>query len=532
MLESGINSRIVRILMKKPLGIVAAGHHDTAGAATAILKAGGNAFDAALAALFSSCVSEPVLSSLGGGGFLLAHSHNSSVLYDFFAHTPMQKPPVEELDFRPIIADFGSAQQEFHIGMGSIAVPGMVRGIFAIHRNLCTLPLEAIVEPAMQLAREGVRINSFQHYISTIVSPIIESSPEALRLHACANQPEKIAPQNETVKQPEMADMFSALAQEGEELFYKGELAHRLVADCKARGGALRQVDLNRYEAAPRTPLSLNYRDTQLLTNPAPSIGGTLIAFTLSLLEQQGLAAMRYHGTKHLTNLAHAMRLTQQLRHSHKIDSDLNSSTSQRIFSHSFLETYRDTLRKHPSCSRGTTQISIADCNGNMAGMTLSNGEGSGYVLPGTGIMLNNMLGEEDINPHGFHQWPVNRRIASMMAPTLALMPNGDRVATGSGGSNRIRSAILQVLINLIDFKMQATEAVEQARIHFENGLLNLEQDIPDNTVADLIKEFPEHHLWPQKNLFFGGAHTVIHKQDGTLHGHGDSRRGGVCIQV
>jgi gamma-glutamyltranspeptidase / glutathione hydrolase len=519
--------------MKKNPGVVAAGHHDTASAAATILKAGGNAFDAVLAALFSSCVSEPVLSSLGGGGFLLAHSnHSDSILYDFFSHTPRQKPPVEELDFRPITADFGTAQQEFHIGMGSIAVPGVVRGIFRIHRDLCTLPLEVIVEPALRLAREGVRVNSFQHYISTIVSPIIESSPAALRLHTCDDHPERIAPHNQTVKQPDMADLFSALVREGEDLFYKGELAQRLVADCNSRGGAIRQVDLDRYQVEPRTPLSLNYRDTRLVTNPAPSIGGTLIAFTLSLLEQQGLADRQFHSTDHLRNLAHAMRITQQVRHGHKIDSDLDTSTSQRLLSNSFLQTYRDTLRKHASCVRGTTQVSIADGKGNIASMTLSNGEGSGYVLPGTGIMLNNMLGEEDINPLGFHRWPENRRIASMMAPTLALMPNGDRIATGSGGSNRIRSAILQVLINLIDFNMGAAEAVELPRIHLESGLLNLEHGIPDQTIANLTQEFPKYHLWPERNLFFGGAHTVIHKHDDTLRGHGDSRRGGACIQV
>jgi gamma-glutamyltranspeptidase/glutathione hydrolase len=164
--------------------------------------------------------------------------------------------------------------------------------------------------------------------------------------------------------------------------------------------------------------------------------------------------------------------------------------------------------------------------------MTLSNGEGSGYVLPGTGIMLNNMLGEEDLNPFGFHKWPLNKRIASMMAPTIALMKNGDRVATGSGGSNRIRSAILQVLINLIEFDKTVTEAVEDARIHFENGLLNLEADLPDEAISTLTRKFPEHHLWPQKNLFFGGAHTVIKSGEGVLCGKGDSRRGGVCIKI
>ncbi|MCP4126992.1 MAG: gamma-glutamyltransferase [Gammaproteobacteria bacterium] len=519
--------------MKNPLGIVAAGHQDTVNAASTILAAGGNAFDAALAALFSSCVCEPVLSSLGGGGFLLAHSRGGNpVLYDFFAHTPSHKPPQKELEFHPIIADFGTAQQEFHIGMGSIAVPGMVRGVYAIHSGQCSLPLEEIIQPALHLAREGVRINSFQHYISTIVAPIIKSSPAALQLHESCNHPGAIAPKGETVKQPHMADLFSALVEEGEDLFYRGELAHRLVDDCKTRGGAIRLEDLEKYRVESRTPLSLNYRGTRLFSNPAPSIGGTLIAFTLALLEQEGLCNMPHQGIKHLAHLAHAMRLTQQLRQSHDIDSDLDAKTSRRILGSDFIDSYRHTLRNHASCSRGTTQISVADAKGNMASMTLSNGEGSGYVLPGTGIMLNNMLGEEDINPRGFHQWPEDRRIASMMAPTLAFMPNGNRVATGSGGSNRIRSSILQLLINLIDFKLDIPQAVEQPRIHFETNLLNMEHGIPDLTVEDLTREFTEHHLWPDRNLFFGGAHTVMLGDDGSLHGQGDSRRGGVCIQV
>jgi gamma-glutamyltranspeptidase / glutathione hydrolase len=523
---------LYELFMKKPIGIVAAGHPDTAGAAAAILAAGGNAFDAALAALFSSCVCEPVLASLGGGGFLLAHPQNgNSVLYDFFAHTPARKPPVADLDFHPIIADFGTAQQEFHIGMGSIAVPGAIRGIYAIHSDRCTLPLEKIVQPALQLARDGVQINGFQHYISNIVAPIIHSSPAALRLHQ-GSTPGEIAAEDETVRQPEMADLFSALVEEGEGLFYHGELARRLADDCRDMGGAIDMQDLANYRVEPRVPLSLGYRDTRLLTNPAPSIGGTLIAFTLALLEQEGLCAMQFHGSRHLRNLAHAMRLTQQLRLNQQIDSDLDAVTSQRIIGSELIEGYRQTLREHTTYARGTTQISVADAVGNMASMTLSNGEGSGYVLPGTGIMLNNMLGEEDINPHGFHQWPQNRRIASMMAPTLACMPNGDRIATGSGGSNRIRSAILQVLINLIDFRMDTEQAVEQARIHFESELLHMESGIPDVSVEELAREFSQHRLWPQKNLFFGGAHTVIHKQDGSLHGRGDSRRGGVCIQV
>ncbi len=519
--------------MDNTLGIVAAGHQATAEAATTILAEGGNAFDACLAALFASCVAEPVLSSLGGGGFLLAHSDNQHpLLYDFFAHTPSRKPAAQKQDFYPIIADFGTAQQEFHIGMGSIAVPGVVRGIFTIHRELCTLPLKVIAEPAIKLARDGVRINSFQHYISTIVAPIIESSPQALNIHECSNLPGEIAPEGEVVRHQALADLISSLILEGDDLFYRGELAQNLARECKDHGGAIGLDDLAGYSVQKRTPLTLNYQGAVLHTNPAPSIGGTLIAFTLSLLEKEGLGDRLHHCATHLTNLAHAMQITQQLRHNYNIDSSLDTAVSHRILSDEFIQSYRDTLRKHTSFSRGTTQISIADYKGNLASMTLSNGEGSGYVLPGTGIMLNNMLGEEDLNPFGFHQWPENSRIASMMAPTMALMPNGDRIATGSGGSNRIRSAILQVLINLIDFDKSVAEAVEDARIHFESGLLNLEGDIPEETVASLTQDFPKFHLWPGKNLFFGGAHTVAQGDDGRLHGKGDSRRGGVCIRA
>lgn len=519
--------------MKHTLGIVAAGHQETAQAASTILAEGGNAFDACLAALLTSCVAEPVLASLGGGGFLLAQPDDQDpILYDFFAHTPSRRPIPEEMDFYPIIADFGTAQQEFHIGMGSIAVPGVVRGIFSIHRGLCSMPLSVIAEPALRLARTGVRINDFQHYISTIVAPIIESSPGALSIHASPDLPDRIAPAGEVVLHEDFAGLLSTLIQEGEDLFYRGELARQLARDCQTHGSAIRLADLARYPIEIREPLSLNYRGALLHTNPAPSIGGTLIAFTLALLEQLGIDSVPHLGSEHLIYLSHAMQVTQRLRRNHNIDSHLDAEVSNQILSAEYIETYRKILREHAAFSRGTTQISVVDNQGNLASMTLSNGEGSGYVLPGTGIMLNNMLGEEDLNPSGFHQWPVNRRLASMMAPTLARLPNGDRVVTGSGGSNRIRSAILQVLINLIDFNLEVTEAVEAARIHLEGDLLNLEEGIPQCTIEHLIGRFPEHHIWSEKNLFFGGAHTLVCGHDGSLHGTGDSRRGGVCIRT
>ena len=512
-------------------GVVAAGHEITATAAVDILEAGGNAFDASLAALFASCVAEPVLASLGGGGFLLSLPQNTQpMLYDFFVQTPQNNTTNKDVDFYPIMADFGTAKQEFHIGLGSIAVPGMVKGIFALHHDLCRMPLERIIEPALIAARNGVVINNFQHYISNIVSPIITSNPATLRLHEAIDSPGRIAQIDEVVRHPDLADTFELLVKEGENLFYQGDMANGLVRASLENGGYLRQSDLERYQVVRRYPLTLNHRKAKIYTNPAPSVGGTLIAFSLALLESANIVKYTPNGFEHLTLLGRAMMLTQKLRQDAAIDQDLQTQTSRSILTEKYLSAYREIMDQHPVNSRGTTQISVADADGNLASMTLSNGEGSGFVIPGTGIMMNNMLGEEDINPHGFHQWPENRRIASMMSPTVVLTHDGNAIVTGSGGSNRIRSAILQVLINLLEFEMEVEEAVEHPRIHFEGNLLNIESEAAQEVLTHLQTQFTEIQLWPQKNLFFGGAHTVVHHASGQLSGKGDSRRGGVCM--
>ena len=519
--------------MRSHKGVVAAGHANTANAAAQILAAGGNAFDAALAALFASCVAEPVLSSLGGGGFLLAAEGGSKpVLYDFFTQTPLHKRRSDEIDFYPIIADFGTVQQEFHIGMGSIATPGAIKGAFTINRELGRMPMREIIQPACEAARNGVTLNALQHYISELVAPILQSTPAALALHATLERPDRFADSGETIHQSAMADSFEALASEGEALFYRGEMGRLLTDQCRQHGGHITTEDLAAYRVQKRPPLALQYHDAQLFTNPAPSVGGTLIAFTLALLEHERVGEERAGSIPHLMKIGRAQQLTQQLRRKERIDENLTDAVSREILERGYLERYRQIMAEHAHCYRGTTQISIADAVGNVASMTLSNGEGSGFVLPGTGIMINNMLGEEDINPHGFHHWPENRRIASMMAPTLMATGGGDFIATGSGGSNRIRSAILQVLVNLIDFGMNIEQAVESPRLHYEGGTLNLEHQASDIERDEFGRQFSEVHFWPQKNLFFGGAHTVMRDHTGVLSGCGDSRRGGVSIEV
>lgn len=509
-------------------GVVAAGHDLTAQAAEWVLREGGNAFDAALAAHLAACVTEPVLASLGGGGFMLARAAGRDPLvYDFFTHTPRRRRPPEELDFRPIVADFGTAQQEFHIGQGTIATPGFVKGVFQIHAELGSIPLREIVAPAIQYAREGVALNALQAYIFNIVRPIYTATPAARAIYGSSRAAGRLLGEGESIVQMDLADALEALAAEGQGLFYRGEIAQRIHQASRTGGGHITLADLEAYRVIRRPPLQLEYRGARVITNPPPSSGGILIAFALELLREARPAAWGFGRYPHLRLLAEVMALTNQAR----VDALASEQGADRLLDPVLLERYRAQVLRRTQALRGTTHVSVMDARGNVASMTVSNGEGCGSIVPGTGIMLNNMLGEEDLNPQGFHRWAPNRRMSSMMSPTLIERSDGALIATGSGGSNRIRTALLQVLVNLIDFGMDVEPAVVSPRIHLEGGRLSVEGGFHPGEVMALIRDYPDHQLWEGLNLFFGGAHTVV-RGNGGFAGAGDPRRGGAARVV
>lgn len=502
-------------------GAVSCGHPLTADAAGSVLRAGGNAFDAIIAAHFMACVAEPVLASPAGGGFLLASpADRDALVYDFFAHTPRQKKPASALDFYPITADFGAAQQEFHIGLGAVAVPGSVHGLFEVHRELGRMPLNQIMEPAITAARDGVTINHLQSYILHVVQPIYQVSAAVREVFGSQLDSTRLKLEGESMYQPELADSLEALAHEGADLFYKGEIGRRLLSQMKD-GGQLTGSDLEGYQTIKRKPLSLRYRGARLDINPPPSSGGLLIAFALKLL-QGGFSSGCTSGTiLCCQRLLRAMELTSQAR--------LEMGEEQEdILDPQYLEAYREKIADRAKFSRGTTHMSVMDAENNVASLTVSNGEGCGHFIPGTGIMPNNMLGEEDLNPGGFNRWAPDVRLSSMMAPAILQTEEGGTIALGSGGSNRIRSAILQVIVNLLDHGMSLEEAVQQPRLHLENGLLSMEPGLDEEVVNLLTQEYPRHRCWDEQNLFFGGVHAVERRGD-VFTGSGDSRRGGIA---
>ncbi|MDX2213062.1 MAG: gamma-glutamyltransferase [Oculatellaceae cyanobacterium bins.114] len=519
-------------------GAIAAGHPKVAEAGREILQSGGNAFDAIVAAVLTSCVAEPTLTSIAGGGFLLAHTQdNRNILFDFFTQTPRAKRDAQTVDFYPVDVNFGTVTQEFHIGLGSMAVPGNLGGLFHVHQKLGRLPFSVVAEPAIHCAKTGVEIGVFPAYCFQILSPIWLANPETRQV--CAPTGTLLQP-GDVQFMPDLGNTLAYLAKAGARAFYEGEIAQQLVQDCRDRGGYLTLDDLKHYQVIEREPLMMHYRGNLLVTNPPPSSGGALIAFALKLLSEVDLTQMVFGSTEYLTLLARVMQLTNAARKDGYDSRLYDPAVAEQFLAVQHLTRYAQQLLQTPGMAANvnsptatnkwgsTTHVSVIDGEGNAASATTSNGEGSAYVIPGTGVMVNNMLGEADLHPNGFHTWQENVRISSMMSPTMVLRHNKPEIVLGSGGSNRIRTAILQVISNIIDFDMSVETAVNSPRVHWEEGVFSVEPGF-DALQIDRT-QFPfddELVLWQQQNMFFGGVHTVFEDSTGCISGAGDRRRNG-----
>ncbi|MGH3985455.1 MAG: gamma-glutamyltransferase family protein [Pseudonocardiaceae bacterium] len=485
-------------------GVVAAGHPLTAEVGASALRAGGNAVDAALAAMCASFVCEPLLTGLGAGGYMLVGAPGGDdVLLDFFVEAPGRGgDPLRRAELVPVSIVFGDVVQVFHVGAASVGTYGCPAGICAAHAEFASLPLAELVAPAVRLARKGVALNAQQAYILELLSPIIASSPEARALFAKAPPRE-----GEVLRLPDVADGLERLAVEGAAPFYTGEVAAAVCDWVGERGGMLSPADLAAYEAVPREPIDVPYRGLRVRTTPPPSAGGILIAAVLAELDREPAPPSR-------ERLVAAMVDAQRARTAAFMD-----SLHLRGFQEEFLGARRG----------NTTHISAIDEHGWTCTTTVSNGSCSGVVVPGTGLHLNNMLGEADLNPSGFHLHPPGRRLPSMMAPTLVRRADGAvELALGSAGSNRIRSAILQVISNVVDRGMGLAEAVDAPRLHWEDGVLYVEPGAePTNLEGIVIARFNG------PNVFFGGCQAVRRDPDsGRMVGAGDPRRGGAVIAV
>lgn len=473
---------------------ISAGHERTLEAADEILCAGGNALDAAVAAYAMTWVAEPCMSAAAGGGFAsIFDPKRGCRVLDFFCQTPRRRRPIDEIDFFPIEVDFGDVREVFHVGQGSVAVPGAIAGLYALHAQGARMPMRELLQPAVTAAREGVQVNAFQRLDFQLLEPILRISDLAAPLFFREGQ---LIEQDATMQMPGMADFLDYLWREGPQAFYRGEIAAKICREQEHQGGFLCREDFESYAVIQREALHFQYRGHSIWTNPAPAMGGTILQYIFEQMEQlQTFSPPRTEAA------------VQQL-------AEVFEAAARRGISASSPPRYGS-----------TTHFNILDSEGMAVSLTASNGEGSGVFVPHTDIQLNNMLGESALLPGGFHSWQPNRRMASMMSPTLVTNKLGDVLegVLGSGGAGRIPYAIAQVLHYRIDCQYPLEAAVQAARMHLHEAIVELEPGLPPLTSTNRWQS----RAWAAPSLFFGGVHSLWQER-GNMEAAGDQRRDGV----
>ena len=471
---------------------------------------GGNAVDAAVAAALTACVTLPTMTGLAGGGLVTLRVNGEIHVLDFFANVPGlgglppgPRTPVE------VMIPFEGIPLPFHVGAPTIAVPGTIAGLWALHERFGSLPLSLVAAPAIEAARDGFDASTAQARAFRLLADIYRLDPEAWA--TVANGDETVLP-GERLDNPALADTLDVLVADGAKAFYEGPIADAMI---EASQGWLAAEDMRAYRAHWRKPLETMYRDWTLHVPGAPCVtAGMTIASFAELA--QGPPIQRSMGAEDWRRLADAMAVGEAVR---------TNEYEQRLFEAGYLEGLV------AECPGGSTmQVSAADADGNLVSYTTSLGESAGIAARGTGIVLNNFLGEEDILPADADA-AAGHRMMTSMCPTLAT--NGTRgLALGAAGSSRIRTAILQTLVHRLDRHRTLEDAVHAPRIHMEQGKFYVEGfGRPHSETDTLLALEPDSTATYGPGFFFGGVQAV-EVGDDTIIAAADTPRRGCAAYV
>jgi gamma-glutamyltranspeptidase/glutathione hydrolase len=511
---------------------VAGGDPQTVRAGVELLRQGGNAVDAAVAAAFAAFVCEmPLCSPFGGGMMLLERSGEAPRALELFARAPgLGGTRPATLDFVDVQVSFGAATDVFHVGRGSAALPLALPGLLEAHRRWGSRPLAAVVEPATDLARSGYLLGPGVAFVFRILTPVAAQSPECLALYTDG---EEIARADARLFNRDLAATLEALAREPGCM---SEFYATLAAEFgPTAGGLITARDFAEARVIESTPIRVAHGDWELFTVPGPSTGGALVALGLRLLD--GVGRYPFLSKDHVFRIAEVQEILLAERHGAFDETCRDPKAVRALLDEARVRKLRARVGRGGASGSeqedvlgSTTHISALDEHGGAVALTLTNGVGSGHVLGSTGIVVNNLLGEQDIHPHGFHRDPPGRALCTMMAPTL-LRRGADRIALGSGGSSRLRNAILQVMVGLVEHRVDPERAVRAPRLQLELGPEQLRlafeaTGLDPAIVSSLQTSYPDHRIFESRNLYFGGTHVAL-RVKGTFSGAGDPRRGG-----
>ena len=514
--------------MSSGRGAVAGGSPLTVEAGLSALRRGGNAVDAAVAAQLMACVSEPLLTGLAGAGLAMVRMGGRVEALDLFSTVPTL-PAHSAPQPEAVTIDFGPTSQTFHVGAASVAAPALPAGLWAMHERHGKLPMAQLAEPAAKAATRGVPVTAGFERVLRLLWPIQQRDPRCTDLFGHPSVP-GTAPQplreGETFSNPDLARTIRQFAAEGPGLFSEGSVAEAILDEIGVQG-RLREADLLAYRPRLLEPIAYRYRDAVVWLPPTPSLAGMLVAQALRALEDHG-PMPKYASARQMRFLSHALD---------RVDHTRRGALRKRLFDTSFTDGFLTALclqemgeeaahgKVDPRRPGNTTHISTVDADGNAVAITTSLGETAGLVAGNTGVVLNNLLGEADVNPPDV-DLEAGGRLMTMCCPTL-LELGGSVFGMGSGGSSRIRSAVLHGIVYLTDHGLAPEEAVSAPRLHVEDGVAHVEVDGRSPATIQALRAGPwQIRTFTGANMFFGGLH-IAGLDRGVFSGAGDPRRSG-----
>jgi len=486
---------------------IAAGNDLGAEAAASVARAGGNAVDACLASAVMAWVAEPFMASVAGGGFIAIRTPEGTVeVIDGNSAMPHTLPEAPGQGMDRIFAPDYSDGLWTCVGPGSVAVPGILAAVRLAWERHGSVEWRDLFAGAIAAAREGIAFpRTSAYYLSATWKEIWALFESAREQFAPDGSP---LPEGALLKQEALAESLEAIAEGGPQVFYSEDIAAAIAAAIRAEGGFLTTFDLDRYESVVRAPVTTNAFGWRIDSNPPPTVGGAVLTHMLALLQETDLD----DPVARLSAIVEAQRAASGYRRERYQDpADIAGAMEDAV----------DRFRRS-SRSPDTTHTSAADSDGYICSLTESCGYGSGVIVGG--ILLNNTLGEEELNPTGLHRLPPGARCHSNMTPTIA---SGDEriVGLGSPGAARIVGAIAQVLVRLAVDRDSLAEAVAAPRAHLDprpqGETLCYEPGLPGDRLDFIHRPYEEPHM------YFGAVQAASVDTEGRIDAAHDPRRSG-----
>lgn len=500
-----------------PKVMTAAGSTLGAEAAAAVADAGGNAVDSALAAVIVSMSTEPGIIAPGAGAFITVWEPGEEpVTIDGYCEMPGRADPARRGSGRTeVFMTYGGGMRT-NIGYSSVATPGAFAGFEIASERYGAAPWAEVFGPAIHYTRTGFPVPGVTaRYWEHSHDVIFGWHPDSYRV--VHHDDGTVRGQGEILTLPELSESLSMIAKGGAEVFYQGELGRAIGDEVFGHGGILSYQDMAAYQAVVREPIRVRLHHWDIATNPLPAIGGAALAGLLLLMGEDGMAGWT---APEIDRLVQAQRVIFDYRSAHLESADVDLPTAVATL----LEAAALGDVGRLLSSGSTTQVSAVDSDGRACSITASAGYGSGVMVPGTGMWFNNSLGELELHPKGFHGLEPGERLLSNMAPTIARNPDGEVLAIGSAGADRITTAVGESLINHLWLDMDLVEAVDHPRVHAE--VFDGEPTVAYELNLPVEVDGPVRHF-AEKSMYFGGVQAAAWSPAEGLIGTADPRRSG-----